>query len=126
MWRWEIEVNFREEKSILGCGQAQVRTEKSIEKMPAFSVVVCAFLQLPAHKANKNPQKEHLPRSKWYPKKTITRRMTTGDIINEFKSQIWAESTNIKFTHFVKLHSDMRSRKNKINPTVSAVFYARN
>jgi hypothetical protein len=27
IWRWEIEVNFREEKTINGCGDAQVRNE---------------------------------------------------------------------------------------------------
>lgn len=42
--RWQIEVNFREEKSLLGVGQAQVRNPHSVEKQPAF--VVCAYAAL--------------------------------------------------------------------------------
>jgi alpha-mannosidase len=36
--RWEIEVNYREEKSILGVGQAQVRAELSAPRVPALLV----------------------------------------------------------------------------------------
>jgi hypothetical protein len=35
LWRWDIEVNFRDEKTILGVGQAQVRCEASNQNAPA-------------------------------------------------------------------------------------------
>ena len=35
VWRWDIEVNFRDEKTLLGLGQAQVRHERSVENVPA-------------------------------------------------------------------------------------------
>jgi hypothetical protein len=35
LWRWDIEVNFRDEKTILGVGQAQVRSESSNQNAPA-------------------------------------------------------------------------------------------
>ena len=44
--RWQIEVNFREEKSIMGVGQAQVWNEKSVNKLPAFIVACYAALLL--------------------------------------------------------------------------------
>ncbi len=44
--RWQIEVNFREEKSILGVGEAQVWSEKSIERQPAFRVACYSALLL--------------------------------------------------------------------------------
>jgi hypothetical protein len=44
--RWQIEVNFREEKSILGVGEAQVRHERSVSRQPAFQVSVYAALLL--------------------------------------------------------------------------------
>ena len=34
--RWGIEVNHRDEKEILGVGQAQVWNEKSVSKVPAL------------------------------------------------------------------------------------------
>jgi hypothetical protein len=36
--RWEVEVNFRDEKSILGVGQAQVWNANSVSRTPAFLV----------------------------------------------------------------------------------------
>ena len=38
--RWQIEVNHRDEKSLLGVGQAQVRSPQSVPRHPAF-VVAC-------------------------------------------------------------------------------------
>lgn len=124
LWRWGMEVNFREEKTVLGCGQAQVRTPTAVEKVPAFITAVYAMLQLAAHKVSKEQQKHQLPRSKWYPVKN-TVSLTTGDIINQFRSQLWAKSMNINFTHFVKLHQTMQSRKIRPEPTQTTLFYTR-
>ncbi len=44
--RWQIEYNHRDEKSILGVGQAQVRNEKSVEKQPALHVAAYSALLL--------------------------------------------------------------------------------
>ena len=38
LWRWEIEVNFREEKTTNGCGDAQVRNEIAAMKAQAFDL----------------------------------------------------------------------------------------
>ncbi len=40
LWRWEIEVNFRKEKTVIGLGQAQVKTKNSVENTSAF-IVAC-------------------------------------------------------------------------------------
>jgi hypothetical protein len=42
--RWEVEVNFRDEKTILGVGQAQVRHAQSVARAPAFLVACYAML----------------------------------------------------------------------------------
>lgn len=42
--RWQIEYNHRDEKSILGVGQAQVWNETSVIKQPAFHVAVYSAL----------------------------------------------------------------------------------
>lgn len=44
--RWQIEVNFREEKSLLGVGEAQVRSKAAIDRQPAFRVAAYSALLL--------------------------------------------------------------------------------
>lgn len=44
--RLQIEYNFRDEKSIVGVGEAQVRNEKSVVREPAFTVAVYSALLL--------------------------------------------------------------------------------
>ena len=125
LWRWEIEVNFKEEKSNFGCGQAQVRTPKAVEKVPAFIAVIYSFILIAAHRSTIKAENKQVLRTKWYPKERSI-RITTGDIVNQFRAQLWAKSMDINFTHFVKLHNSMRSAKNSVNPTISAALYARN
>jgi len=124
LWRWGIEVNFKEEKTVLGCGQAQVRTLTAVEKVPAFITAVYAMLQLAAHKMSTHQKKHQMPRSKWYPAKKKT-SLTTGDVINLLRSQIWAKNKGINFTHFVNLQNLMQSRKIRPEPTQATVLYCR-
>lgn len=122
--RWGIEVNFREEKSLLGCGQAQVRTKLAVQKAPAFTTVVYAMLQLAQHKANQNNNDCSLPRAKWYPKKS-NNKQTTGDIINNFRSQILAKKLGINFDHFVNLQRTSKNCKNRPPIPNPAILYSR-
>lgn len=124
IWRWEIEVNFREEKTLLGCGQAQVRTQSPVEKAPSFIVAVYAMIQLAAYKDHIAGNGVQLPRAKWYPMGKL-KRNTTGDILNTFKTQLWARYIGFNFDHFVKWQTNLRNRGNLTNPTLAAAFYAR-
>ncbi len=45
-WRWDTEVNFRDEKTILGVGQAQVRNPASNQNAPALAVAAYAIRRL--------------------------------------------------------------------------------
>ena len=47
-WRWDIEVNHRDEKQLIGVGQAQVRSPRSVELVPAFAVATYSLLMLAA------------------------------------------------------------------------------
>jgi len=125
LWRWEIEVNFREEKSLLGCGQAQVRTKDPVEKVPTFIVAVYSLLQLAAHRVRLSGNDNQLPKAKWYPNKK-GKRETTGDLLNSFRSQLLARSMGINFYDFVKMQKRLRDRRNYVDPTISAHFYCRN
>lgn len=44
--RWQIEVNHREIKDTLGVGQAQIRSERSVPRQPAFAVAAYSALML--------------------------------------------------------------------------------
>lgn len=50
-WRWDIEVNHRDEKQLIGVGHAQVRSPRSAERVPAFAVASYAVLLISAAKA---------------------------------------------------------------------------
>jgi hypothetical protein len=121
LWRWGIEVNFKEQKTLLGCGKAQVRTEESCQNVPAFHTAVYSMLLA----ASAKETQQELPRAKWY-KKNKAAPPTTGDILNQYKAASWADNMSISYKDFVKLENIQRSRKNSANPSLSAVLYCRN
>jgi hypothetical protein len=125
LWRWEIEVNFHEEKTLLGCGQAQVRNPNSAESLPAFVAAMYGLLHLASHRANTKPNMLMLPRPKWYPKENA-KRITTGDLLNNLRAQLWAKATELNFSDFVNKQINQRSLRNKVNCNSSAAFYIRN
>ena len=124
LWRWEIEVNFREEKSLLGCGQSQVRNPHSVESVPAFIVAIYGLLQL-ASKRSERINDTLIPRSLWYPKKS-GRRTTTGDMLNNVRTQLWCKAIDMSFSDFVFKESCLRSLRNISDHWTSATFFSRN
>lgn len=56
LWRWGIEVNFREEKSLIGVGQAQVRSAASNQHQPATCVAAYSLLWVSALSARQSGQ----------------------------------------------------------------------
>lgn len=121
LWRWEIEVNFKDQKTILGCGQAQVRNQEACQKVPAFLTAVYSMLLI----ASTIAQKQELPRPKWY-KAAKSIRTTTGDLINQFRAINWANASKINFSDFVNIQKKLQTLKKSDNPTLSAIFYPRN
>ncbi len=125
LWRWEIEVNFREEKTLMGCGQAQVRNPESAERVPAFISAIYALLHLAAHRSQKLSNHTLLPRPKWYRKKE-GKRHSTGDLINNLKAQAWTKAIGMNFSGFVDREIKTQSLRNAANPFTSAMLYLRN
>jgi hypothetical protein len=94
LWRWDIEVNFREEKTLLGVGQAQVRTAASNQNAPALAVSGYALLLLASLKAHgRHGAPDRVPAAKWYRRKA-TERATTSELINQLRRELWAEAIN--------------------------------
>jgi hypothetical protein len=44
--RWQIEVNHREEKTVIGVNDAQVHTQRAVERAPGFAVAAYSLLKL--------------------------------------------------------------------------------
>lgn len=123
LWRWEIEVNFRDEKTLLGCGEAQVRNPDSVEKVPAFTVAMYALMHLAAHNTVKERDQFILPRAKWDPPKE-NQRLSTCEITNLLRAQLWAQSTGNNFNSFVENQHQTQSHRNSSEPQF-APFYVR-
>ena len=78
--RWQIEVNHREEKNILGVGDAQVWADKSVPRHPAFRVACYSMALLAALKAfGPARTSDYLPLPKW---RSFARRPSILDIIS--------------------------------------------
>lgn len=76
--RWQIEYNHRDEKSILGVGEAQVWNELSVEKQPAFHVAVYSALLLAnimVYGDKDHPDFGERPKWRKQPKRNTTRAL---------------------------------------------------
>jgi hypothetical protein len=98
LWRWEIELNFRDEKTTLGMGQAQVRTPAAVESVPALIVAAYAFLLLAGAGDEQTPS--HLPQPKWRAS-TPAPRASTAKLIGMFRSELWGRAMGVNLNHFV-------------------------
>jgi len=134
LWRWGIEVNFRDEKSVLGIGQAQVRNPKSVQAVPATAVAAYSLLQLAGiHAYGPDGIPEGLPDPKWMrgrkPKLCPTQRL-----ISQLRLEAWGEQIPEKsLCGFTAGPDKYRSRsganqkpQKPLSPLDSAAFYARN
>jgi Transposase DDE domain len=96
LWRWEIELNFRDEKTLLGFGQPQVRSDPAVRTTAAFFVFVYALLLL----ALENCQLAHspLPRPRWQrpqPRRPHS-RITTPQAISLLRAELWAAALGLQ------------------------------
>lgn len=122
--RWEIEVGFRDQKTLIGCGQAQVREKNAVQKVPAFISACYGMILLASHITNLTHNLT-LPGTKWYKSKQKP-RMTTGDILNRLRTEKWAECANINFSDFVNIEQKLAKLGKMANPVFSSMFYIRN
>jgi len=124
LWRWEIEVNFREEKTLMGCGEAQVRNPKASANVPAFIVAIYAFLLLATRRACSKNGNLKIPRPKWYPRKK-NHRITASEMLNMLRMEMWTKAIHGNFSGFVKKQLRSQNLKYPDNPLESAILYQR-
>jgi SRSO17 transposase len=121
VWRWDIEVNFRDEKTLLGVGQAQVRHQHSVENVPALAVAAYSMLLTSATQAyGPCGEPDVLPAPQWRRKKRL--RASTQSLLQHLRQEVWAQA--IRFSSFVSSHN-LNTKPQKLDTTLeSALFYA--
>lgn len=118
--RWDIEVNFREEKTLLGVGQAQVRNPASCQAVPAFQVASYALLLLAALRASG----DLLPRPKWQ-QRIPPQRVSAQRLLQNLRFQVWGRGLGLSsFSGFSSPPSTVQNPEKLLHALPSAIFYA--
>lgn len=127
LWRWDIEVNFRDEKCLLGVSEAQVREPEAARRQPACAVAAYALLLLAAHKTygpNKLPPS--VPLAKWR-RREPPRRATTGLLVNQLRVELWSRHLRREsLSHFCSHPAPVQKSDKPSTDLASALFYSHN
>lgn len=84
--RWQIEVNHRDEKTVIGVGQAQVHTEEAVRREPAFAVAAYSLVKLAALRAfgpTRTADYQELPA--WY---AGAKRPSCEDMLQKLRHEV--------------------------------------
>jgi len=125
LWRWGIEVNFREEKAIIGTGEAQVRTPSSNQHLPAVTVAAYAMLWTVTLQALAGGSVfQGLQPPKWRKNRAIAGNLpSTGDLLRLLRFETWAGVLRpATFYHFVS-NAPPDTNAQKPMPDLPAVLF---
>lgn len=118
-WRWDIEVNHRDEKQLIGVGHAQVRAAKSAERVPAFAVACYSMLLISAARAFGLAAAEPLvDRPKWLTQSSRKPvRLSTNQLLRRLKLERRDAPIDLpNFDHFeAHVARTMKLPKSKIS-----------
>ena len=122
--RWDMEVNFREEKTLLGVGQAQVRDPRSVESAPALGVAAYALLLLATQRAFADSRPTLLPRPKWI-RASPGARISTQQAIHQLRAEVWGRGLGLdNFSGFASSRPPSTKPEKCTFPLASAACYA--
>jgi hypothetical protein len=117
--RWDIENNFRDEKTVLGVGEAQVRDPHSVQNVTATAVAAYALLL--AAGRHLDPARDFtLPRPRW--RRKPRGRATTTQLIQQIREDLWGEALSL--SGFASNAAAERSPENSLNNPFHAVLHA--
>jgi hypothetical protein len=106
-WRWDIEVNFRDEKQLFGAAHPQVRHPESVRCAPAVCIAAYAGLLLAALRVyGLNASASTIRAPKWYPTKKKP-RATTSDLRKQVQHELAARS--LHFADFSDFASEIQA-----------------
>ena len=122
--RWDIEVNFRDEKTLLGVGQAQVRNTVSVESAPAFAVAAYGMLLVSGQLAFGTSDDGLLPQPKWAASSKGP-RTSTQQLLHQLRAEVWGRGLGIESFSGFTSNRPADSKPEKCTfPIASAVCYA--
>lgn len=103
--RWGIEVNHRDEKDILGVGQAQVWNQQSVSKVPALLVAMYSWLLLAGLKCYGSTRTEvYEPLPKW---RRGAKRPSCMDLVALLRRQLAEQPTKFPTAQTPATHQIM-------------------
>jgi hypothetical protein len=125
VWRWEIEVNFRDEKQLLGAGEAQVRTHPAVERVPQLIVASYALLLLAARRAyGAAGLPDTLPPPRWRAHRPPP-RATTANLVAQLRAELWGLALGVACFSGFSSATRHDQKPEKHGPHLpSAVLYA--
>lgn len=125
LWRWGIEVNFRDEKTLIGVGEAQVRTPASNQLLPAAIVGAYALLWLSAlriHRSEQSPPELRPP--KWRRRAREKRALpSTGELLRSLRYQIWTDYLKDESFSEVVTDPPPDTKPEKLRPSLAGVLF---
>jgi hypothetical protein len=127
LWRWGIEVNFRDEKTLLGTGEAQVRTVASTHNQPAVTVAAYSFLWLAALQLMASGDlPQHLLPPKWrHPKTDETApALHTGELLRVLRCELWAPQLSPESSSHFTSPAPADANTQKPEPSLPHVLFA--
>lgn len=91
VWRSDIEVNFRDEKSLLGIAEAKVRDPDSVQRVPAIGVGAYGLLVLAGLRAaSQGKLCDAILPPKWRPNQP--NRISTNRLITQLRHELWHDA----------------------------------
>ena len=122
--RGDLEVNFREEQTLLGVGQAQVRAPASVESAPALAVAAYSMLLVSAQRAFGSSEDRLLPQPQWAVRSKGP-RTSTQQMIHQLRAEVWGRGLGIDVFSGFASSLTTHTKPEKCNfPLASAVCYA--
>jgi hypothetical protein len=120
VWRWEIELNFRDEKTLLGVGDPQVFNSQSVERVPQFQVALYGLLLLAARQAfSDSPLPNAIPPPKWRRNRSKP-RATTQDLLQQLRYELWGDALQAKSFYRVCSTQPRHQTQQKLHPSLTA------
>ena len=125
LWRWGIEVNFREEKAIVGTGEAQVRTAASNQHLPAVTVAAYAMLWTVTLQAlAEGSVLQCLQPPKWRKDRAPDGKLpSTGDLLRLLRYETWAGVLRPATFHHFASNAPPDTNARKPVPDLPAILF---
>lgn len=119
--RWDIEVNFRDQKTLLGVGQAQVHHAHSCQSVPALQVAAYALLLLAASRLLPS---DFLPPPKWRARHR-PERQSTQRLLRNLRFEVWGRGLGLSsFSGFLQQTPPAQNPEKLLHALPAALFYA--